>query len=833
MGSGRSAPRPIADDACCPSGPTMNEHIFWEEAEMRMMKYTLLSGAMLGALALGVAPALAQAGDTASADQSVGIEDIVVTARKTSENLQSTPVAITVPTGDTLDKAQVTGIESLPRLVPGIVVAPTTGQPASAFIGIRGQSSSDALLALDQAVGQYFDGVYIARSSGALFNFVDVERVEVLRGAQGTLFGRNTTGGAVSIISNKPTGDFGGSVRLRYGNFDTREATGVVNLPIQGDEIAVRLVGQHVQNDGYGRNLSFDTPLGGDNVDFLRGTLLIAPAGSGLTVTVVGDYTNRKSQGQITGLKSYYRDPVTGANLNATAQALLNACSGATPIPRCPVKGPVGGDSYGNYAVSVQGKDNFYDVALSLIPFGTAEAWGVGVTTEYELSPSTAIKAITAWRGVDTASLSDNDGTPYALTGGLRVGDGNIINQTQFSQELQLSTQAFDDRLQLIVGAFYFTERGTDLSKSYSAFPLGAARLGYNEGDIHNKSYAGFGQFNFNITDAVRFTGGLRYTQDKRSILSRNRGENTDPVTGLPNGTFVCSLIVPPGSPCEQFTKASFDYWSYTAGFDWRVNDNVFLYIKTSKASRAGGFNPRATGTTPLRFEPESVVDYEFGFKLDVLDRRLRLNTAVFQTNYDDIQRTVPVLIGGLLTNSIVNAATARIRGLETELTLLPVDGLQLGVSATFLDPKFKNFTIPLSATVVQDVTETPYSFASKKSFSLYADYSVPVGAGELNLRADYAWRSKQYSTGPLIGPGYQQQFKDSAEMPGYGLLNGQIAYRLDDPNVEVALYAQNITKKKYYQRLLAIDNSLGVTAYSPGMPRMYGVRLTYKFGGE
>ncbi|MGQ2929066.1 MAG: TonB-dependent receptor plug domain-containing protein, partial [Sphingopyxis sp.] len=184
---------------------------------MRNFKQSLLSGVMLGATVLASAPAFAQAENDRSANDSVGIEDIVVTARKTSESLQSTPVAVTVPTGDTLDKAQVNGIESLPNLVPGIVVQPSTGQPASAFIGIRGQSSSDALLALDQAVGQYFDGVYIARSSGALFNFVDVERVEVLRGAQGTLFGRNTTGGAVSIISNKPTGDFGGSVRVRYG----------------------------------------------------------------------------------------------------------------------------------------------------------------------------------------------------------------------------------------------------------------------------------------------------------------------------------------------------------------------------------------------------------------------------------------------------------------------------------------------------------------------------------------------------------------------------------------------------------------------------------------
>jgi len=779
-------------------------------------------------LALSLGTALSTPAFAAEDQDQGGIADIVVEARKTNENLQSVPIAVTVPTGETLDKAQVMSVTDLPRLVPGIVVQAGTGQPAAAFIGIRGQASSDALLALDQAVGQYFDGVYVARSSGALFNFVDVQRVEVLRGAQGTLFGRNTTGGAVSVISNKPKGDFGGSVRLRYGNLDTWEATGVVNLPIKGDEIGLRLVGQHLENGSYGRNLSFGTGLGGDNLDFVRGTLRVAPAGSGFTMTIVGDYSNRKGEGQIVGLKSYYRNTTTNANLNGTAQAVLNTCSGTTANVLCPVKGPAG-DTYANYAVDVKGKDNFYDTSLSLVPFSRAEAWGLGVTTEFEISDATAIKSITAIRGVETNSLSDNDGTPYVLTGGLREGEGNIISQRQFSQELQISTKALNDRLQLVAGAYYFHESGTDLSKSWSAFPLGP-RLGYNDGDIENQSYAGFAQFNYNLTEQLRFTGGLRYTRDERSILRRNRNENA--TNGIPNGTFVCSLVVT-GSLCEDYTEANFGYWSYTAGFDWRPNENVFLYIKTSKASRAGGFNPRATGATPLVFNPETVKDYEFGFKLDLMDRKVRLNTALFQTDYDDIQRTVPAIINNVLSNTIINAASARIRGLEAELTVQPMQGLQLGASLTLLDPVFKDFTIPLSLTTFQDVSETPYSFAPKSAYSIYADLTVPAPGGELNLRADYAWRSDQYTTGPLSGPGYQQQFKDTARIPAYGLFNAQLAYRLENPNIEIAVYGQNIGNKKYFARYLAIENSLGVTAYSPGMPRQYGLRLTYKFGGE
>jgi len=161
------------------------------------------------------------------------------------------------------------------------------------------------------------------------------------------------------------------------------------------------------------------------------------------------------------------------------------------------------------------------------------------------------------------------------------------------------------------------------------------------------------------------------------------------------------------------------------------------------------------------------------------------------------------------------------------------MQGLQLGASLTLLDPKFKDFTIPLSLTTFQDVSETPYSFAPKSAYSIYADLTVPAPGGELNMRADYSWRSDQYTTGPLIGPGYQQQFKETALIKAYGLLNAQLAYRLENPKIEIAVYGQNITDKKYYNRFLAIENSLGITSYSPGMPRQYGVRLTYKFGGE
>lgn len=780
-------------------------------------------------------PAFAQVEEK---DSNVGIQEIIVEARRTSENLQTVPVAVTVATGETLDRAQIISLEQLAVLSPGVIIQSATAQPASAIISIRGQSASDSLLAIDQAVGQYFDGVYVARSSGALFNFVDVERVEILRGAQGTLFGRNTTGGAVSVVSKKPTDKLEGSLRFRYGNFDTYEATGVVNIPLKGDELALRLVGQHIQNDGFGTNTTFNTPLGGDNVDTARATLRIAPAELPARITIIADYTNRRGDGQVVGLRNFPQDPVTGANTNRTAQALLNTCSGSNANPLCPVQTPAG-DNFGNYAVDLNGKDNFFDAALSIIPSSFAESWGAAAITEIDISDVTAFKSITAWRGVKTESLTDNDGTPYALTGGLREGDGNIINQSQFSQEVQITTSAMQDRLELIVGAFYFTESGTDLSRSFSVFPI-SRNLSIVDGDITNKSYAGFGQFNYNLTDSFRLTGGLRYTRDERSILRRNRRESLDAMTGMPTGVTTCDVPTGPGGACAALTEADFGYWSYTAGVDWNPAEGIFLYLKTNRASRSGGFNARATGNTPLTFNPETVTDYEFGFKLDLWDRRLRINTAVFQTDYDEIQRSVPSIVGavngvgGTLTNVIQNAASARIRGLETEIILQPADGLQIGTSATFLDPKFLDFSIPtLVGGVVgtQDVRDTPFSFVAKQSVSVFADYMIRLGDGDFSMRADYAWRSERFGTGPLVGPGLNEAFRDSARIPAFGVLNAQIAYQFENPDVELALVGQNITNNRYFARLLSLEPQLGFTSYSPGLPRMYGLRLTYRFG--
>jgi iron complex outermembrane receptor protein len=246
--------------------------------------------------------AQAQTATPANEAQGDTIQEITVTARRVSERLQSTPVAVTAVTTESLDKAQITNIDQLQRLAPGLVIQPTTSQAGSASLSMRGQSSTDALLANDQAIGVYLDGVYMARSSGALFNMVDMERVEVLRGPQGTLFGR--------------------------------KGVGVLNVPLVGDQLAVRAVYQHSQHDGYGRDGISGQRIGFDNTDLFRLSLLVAPADQAFRILVQADYTDRRTGGEVVGLKSF--------TPNATLNSLIALCSGPAADPRCPVRLPAG-----------------------------------------------------------------------------------------------------------------------------------------------------------------------------------------------------------------------------------------------------------------------------------------------------------------------------------------------------------------------------------------------------------------------------------------------------------------------------------------------------------
>lgn len=836
-----------------------------------MKKHQFLSGAALVVAASLSFPAYAQSSEPA--ENEGGIAEIIVTARKTSESLQTTPVAVSAISGESLASQQIVGIQELQSTTPNLSFTSAVAQPGSSAVFIRGQGSSDGLIAIDQAVGVYLDGVYSARSTGGATDLLDVERVEVLRGPQGTLFGRNTTGGAINIIANKPTDEFEGSLRLDYGNYGSLLAQGVLNVPLASG-IGVRAAYQRRERDGYGQNVLLKRDLNDLKSDFARLTLGIEPEGSGFKAHITGDFSKFRNSGELVGLKSYNPTlstlaPDTSANpvispylpseLLAAAcgtQAIPAGLPAATAgflgglkagaIPICPAVTPRPGP-IGTYALGGSNNPGFYNQTGNVPSYGKSDTHGVSGVLEYEFSDAATVKSTTAWRGVKLESLTDNDGTPYAIVGGLAPVPGNRIAQDQFSQELQLTGKT--GALEYILGGFYFVENGTDNSDSASLFPLSPS-VASIDSEVRNKSIAGFGQLIFKVTDSIRLTGGLRYTEDTRNLVIRNRDRNvltnavtssltlTDPATGA----IISDLR--DGDPSDPFRASfnrSYNYWSYLVSADWQATDDIFVYAKSSRSQRSGGLNTRAVagGVPPVAFSPENVTDYEIGAKVDLLDRRIRLNLAAFNSDVKDQQRNVIGVGNGRLVSGVENAASGKIKGIEAELTVAPASGLSFGSNLGYTDASYDEF-FSLDGS---DWSGAAFPYTPKVTLAVFGDYSVDVGPGKLKLHADYSWRSKVYAV-PIAAAAPQRVGKtaaqiealstalqDTALIPSYGLLNARIAFELNNPSIEFALYGRNITKEQYFSRLLPLEGTaLGLTAYMPGDPRTYGASVTFRF---
>lgn len=800
---------------------------------MRNSWQLFITASLFAGVAMAVPVHAQTAADDAVADEG-GIQEIIVTARKTSESLQTTPVAVSALTSADLEKQQIVSVAQLQTTTPNLTVSSGVAQPGSATLFIRGQGSSDGLIAIDQAVGAYLNGVYLARSTGGNFDMIDAQRVEVLRGPQGTLFGRNTTGGAINIITNEPTGEFGGSIRADYGNYDSMLFRGVLNLPIKDEEFGVRLAYQHREHGGYGKNLSFGNDLNDANSEYFRLTAKVQPAETDLKMLLVIDASDFKNGGELVGLRS----------LAATASSralLVNGCNGTGPTAGIqPLCSPVSRGPLSQYLYNGPGSiTSFRKVFHNVDSYGRSKSRGIAGIVDYEFSEAAKIKSTTAWRTVKLDSLSDNDGTPFHFTGGFDGSFGNRIDQKQFTQELQLSGTV--GPIDYILGGFYFVENGRDVSRSGSLFPLSTA-ISFNDGDIRNRSIAGFGQIIYNVTDALRVTGGLRYTEDKRNLVSRNRNQNA--ITGVQTSALPAGVLDgDPNDPFRASFSRTFDYWSWLASIDYQASDELFFYGKVSRSQRSGGFNTRITAAVapPISFRPEEITDYEIGAKLDLFDRRVRFNVAGFYDTVEDVQRNIIGVVGTQLISGNDNAAKARIQGIEAELTVAPTDGLTLRGNFGITDAKYKQF---INSIDLADYSDSEFPYTPKYTWSVSGDYDYPVGeAGSLKLHADYGWRSKQFSTALALGAqqrvGLTQDqidagnraLQNTARIRSYGVLNARIGFQFNDPDLEIAAYVQNATKKKYITRLLALEATpFGLTSYLAGDPRTYGVSASFRF---
>lgn len=614
-----------------------------------------------------------------SSDQS-GIQDIIVTARRSQEQLQSTPVAVTALTPAALDRAQITDMFQVQYSTPGLIVAQGAGNTGAAF-SLRGQAQTSSDSASDQSVGLYIDGVYIARQQGALVDLVDVQRIEVLRGPQGTLFGRNTTGGAVSITTKEPEDTLGGSIKVGIGNYNQREATGIINVPLT-ESLSVRFLAKHVEHSGYGRNIFLNKDVADLNTELFRGAIKFAPRGSSFSLIVRGDYTTEADAGQLTHLR--LSNPATAALPASLVQPYINA--------------------------------GFYTNGSDLDVYNRFQTWGASAVMSVDIGSAT-LKTTSAYRGFKRRNLTDFDSSPavyFSIYG--------ATDHDQFSQEIQLSGQS--GALSWIGGAFYFYE------KAFERYSVLEGAL-VNGAHVRNESVAPYLQANYQVNDALRVTAGVRYSWDSRHIDDAYRQFN--------GACLIKTYLLDDGVTCSATRSASFHYPSYTLSADYRISPELFVYARTSRSNKSGGISK---GSTTLEtFSPERVTDYEIGMKADLFDRRLRINVDGFWAQFQNMQRPVTSdALTGLPATIIQSIGKSRIPGVEVEVTALPIPALELTGSFSRIFPKYIDFS-----DLTGDRRGEPFPFVAKQTYNLGATYTITANYGTYSIHADYAHQSAKY----------------------------------------------------------------------------------------
>ena len=775
----------------------MNNHVRWIAARSKS-RFSLVLTCI--ALAVAVPPAYGQE-----------LEEIIVTARKLEESLQEAPVAVSVASGDLLERMGSQDLTAVGQIAPNVVFE--SGQPTSGIraptVYIRGMGQDDFIIVEDGAVGVYLDGVYVGRTIGSVFDLVDVERVEVLRGPQGTLFGNNTIGGAVSLVSKAPSTEaMEGRVKLGLGEDGYQDLQGVFNLPL-GDKAAARVSAYTHQQDGYLKALQYNNyDLGEEDVWGVRGALRVMPTES-FTVDLAIDYSeDRSSPNAVAPIDFLMLDGVfTPTNAfgnwwntahsgnpsctNPAVAAVDTACYGSVYDPQ---------DEYATHSVFTDNE------GTPIKPEQQLDVFGAHLNLTLDLGWG-QLKSITAHRDFDALIYNDVDFTPHVIF----HNNHDEFTQDQFSQEFQLSGTTLDDRLDFLVGVFYFEEDGTEDIFNQISHPAATAPAFFFQQvrrDIDNDSTAVFGQLSYSITDYLRITGGLRYTDSNKKFNLIQAG------------------IV--GADVDSSGKLSIEEWTPLATLAWDINDDMMAYFTYSEGFRDGGYPARFVGAIPEPlpfYDPEYTKNYEVGLKMMLADNRVRLNLAAFQMDYDDMQVTAVApfgLIGAATTKD--NLGDAQIRGFEAELTAAITENFVVNASLGILDDEIKSVTggtLVSGSFTITDDNDLPMT--PDYSGSLGAQYTFSLGSiGQLVARADYAFKDDYYTR--------IENIKETEET-NYQVLNASIRYLSPDQRWEVGLWGRNVTDEVYY-KARRIFESLGTTFGTPVRPRTVYATVQYNFGG-
>ena len=773
------------------------------------------------------APALSADTTATASDSSDLMQEITVTARRREESILDTPISISAFSGPALEARGIERTEDLAKMVPNFVYQTNPGAGGSssnAAVFIRGVGQSDFIPTVEPGVGLYIDGVYIASSVGGLMELNDVERIEVLRGPQGTLFGRNTIGGAVSITSEKPsTKAFSGNASILYGTDNDREIKAKINLPLSGS-VAASLSAAMVKQDGYVDDVGTDQQLGDTNN--LVGRLAVRWQGDRTELNFSVDGTRTRENGPAFILKGVN---FNSAIFNPSGLPLLPPGSAATPgkyVINPPADAPVDNFSlFNNYIATLLanagnclglGSPTYnpsgdqtnkacygpqYYANGRLVSQGTLPSvtddniWGTHLTFDWNISDSLRFKSITAYRHLQSNFQRDGDESPltiYHLT--------DELSEKQFSEEIQLDGDAFDNALKWVGGLYYFDDRA--VNPNLVDFSPITVQSG---GASSTKSYAAFAQATYNVTSQLAVTAGLRYTQDKKSFTPNEFVVNSK------GGPFPDGLPVLPSTPVDQtFSKAT-----PLVNVSYHIVPETMVYATFSQGFKSGGFTQRVFPPLPATptFQPETVTSYELGFKTSTWEDKLHFNAAAYLTNYDDIQVSIFQAIAPITANG----GTGKIKGLEFETQVSPGAGWYFEGNAGLTDAYYTSI-LP-SATDIN--LNSKFAFVSKWQYLVAGqkEFHLP-GNSKLTPRLEWQYRTAYFNDSLNTA---------AEEQPAYGLLNALLQWTAADAKLSATVGVKNALDKDFIDAAYFTPGS-GPISIIPDRGRQWYVMLKTSF---
>ena len=726
----------------------------------RTLRRAILATSTLSVLAFAPA-AIAQDAEPVGVTEDSGDNEIIVTARRRDERLIDVPVAITAYSGDALAKAGAIDITDIGATTPNTTLEASRGTNSTLSAFIRGVGQQDPVSGFEQGVGIYLDDVYLNRPQAAVLDIYEVERIEVLRGPQGTLYGRNTIGGAVKYVTKQLPQEFSLKIKGTYGSYDQADLVVSASAPVS-DLLRVGVAGARLSRGGFGDNLTNGLENYNKDVWAGRGTVELGGYGEPVLIRISGDYTKDKSA------------PRGGHRL----------------IPSLATGAPV--------------LDNVYDTRGGLNdPKQEIEAYGLAMNVSAELSDTVTLRSISAWRKDKSATPIDFDALPA-----VDVDVPGFYFNEQISQEFQLLYEG--DRLKGLLG-FYYLDATADTLFDVRIFNTFAGLTAFTEADVDTTTFAVFGDFTYDFSDQFSLSVGGRYTWDKRtaSILRQNYLGGGSPVFG--------GAGVPFGTPSTNFDGSrSFNKFTPRVSVQYQPNSDHNFYASYSQGFKGGGFDPRGVGVNApaaipgsptdaevasfLSFLPEQVDSYEVGYKGSLMDGAVNVALAAFYADYTDVQipGSVACTVGGLPTfcGVVSNAGKATFKGLEFEgrarlgEDMAAVgDRLTLSTALGYIDAQYKEYVtniggVPTDVADFREVQNTP-----KWTASGTLAYSAPVGDGDISFGTTLSYRSKTYQF-EIPNPYIDQK--------GFALWDASLVYTAPDDRWSIGLFGKNLTNKKY-----------------------------------